>query len=136
MDSISCANSIALFKRQGRQKIRLIDPFNPVRYIVSRLRHPTAENMTFLERLSAQIQRYLGRLFCLHGSIAVTNRLGNGTLYDRECGMEGESSSADQSPGFVFHWHADRSMKVTVQVAEAAPPEGYCKLIQVMRKQI
>ena len=92
--------------------------------------------VTFLKRLNSRVKHYLGKLFCLPGSIAVTNMPGKGASHENVLMIEAELSSSDQSQDLEFLWHVNQSMQVKVRVAEAAPPEGYIKLIQVLRKQI
>jgi hypothetical protein len=92
--------------------------------------------VTFLERLNTRVKKYLSKLFCLPGSIVVPGRTGKDTPHGTGLRMGIEPSSPAQSQGLEFHWHADQSMKVKIRVVEAAPPEGYLKLLQVLRKQI
>jgi hypothetical protein len=92
--------------------------------------------MTFLERLNCRVKQYLSRLFCLSGAIVVTARPGDDKPLGNDFMMGIDPTSPAQSQDFEFRWPANQTMKVKVRVAEAAPPEGYLKLLQVLRKQI
>jgi hypothetical protein len=91
---------------------------------------------TFLERLNSRVKQYLSRLFCLPGSIVVTGRPGNDTPHGTGFKMGSDPASQVQPRGLEFQWHTNQSMKVKVRVEEAPPPEGYLRLLQVLRKQI